>query len=168
MPGMIRYQALGIPMIFPGSRRWRGCWALSHPLDAWNGQIPILRVLGITEALEDMFLFFSFCCWGWGWGEGESVSCAKSDTVVLPGEIDDKGVCKYISMCIYVYDYKICIYIYTIYSIYIYIGILVHHKFATPSLCGAVRAVCFPLIGGTRFSIKVSKGGGSLICPKVP
>ena len=28
-----------------------GCWTLYHPLDAWNGQIPILRVLGITEAL---------------------------------------------------------------------------------------------------------------------
>ena len=49
------------------------------------------------------------------------MSCAKSDTVVLPGEIDDKGVCKYISMCIYVYDYKICIYIHTLYTAYIYI-----------------------------------------------
>ena len=159
MPGMIRYQALGIPMIFPGSRRWRGCWALSHPLDAWNGQIPILRVLGITEALEDMFLFFSFCCWGWGWGEGESVSCAKSDTVVLPGEIDDKGVCKYISMCIYVYDYKICIYIHYIQHIYIYWDSCPSQVCYPESLWGCEGCV-FPPNRGNPILDQGFEGGG--------
>ena len=152
-------------MIFPGSRRRRGCWALSHPLDAWNGQIPILRVLGITEALEDVLL-------GMGMG-GRRIRvmcqiryCSPSRKLMMKGYAN-------IFLCVYMCMITKHVYIYTLYTaytVYIYIGILVHHKFATPSLCGAVMCVfppwgsatsvgifdsCRRLAGRFRFSIKV-------------
>ena len=119
-----------------------GCWTLYHPLDAWNGQIPILRVLGITEALtrEDV---------GEGVAQTEELKKCHVPNQIIIQEIDRGNahiLCVYSCTVYnriyvrmipygqtYVYSIQdththtyiyICIYI----CIYIYIGIFFHHK----------------------------------------